>query len=29
MSSCRGEHVIMDEWREDWGMDEWSEDIVK
>jgi hypothetical protein len=22
MSSCRGEQVIMDEWREDWGMDD-------
>ena len=28
MSSCRGEQVIVDEWREDEGMDEWREDIV-
>ena len=28
MSSCRGEQAIVDEWRLDGGMDEWSEDIV-
>ena len=27
MSSCRGEQDIVDEWRENGGMDEWMEDI--